>query len=131
VEFAFVLPVFLMLLVGIVEFGRWMTVGQLVAHAAREGARTGVVNYRSNADVEQTVAAILQETLNLSSGSITTTVTVEPAPGNPNASNQVANAAARDLVIVNVRVPFDDVSLIPSQYLGGKFVTGEARMRHE
>ena len=43
-EMALVLPLFTMLLVGMVEFGRVLMVKQVITNAAREGARTGAVN---------------------------------------------------------------------------------------
>ncbi|MCR4441597.1 MAG: pilus assembly protein [Peptococcaceae bacterium] len=41
VEFALVIPVLLLLLFGIVEFGRIFGASLIVAHSAREGARLG------------------------------------------------------------------------------------------
>lgn len=43
VEMALILPLLLLLLFGIVEFGRVMGAGILVTHSAREGARYGAV----------------------------------------------------------------------------------------
>lgn len=43
VEFALVLPVFLLLIMGIVEFSRALQADQLAEQAARVGARTAVV----------------------------------------------------------------------------------------
>ncbi|NLI70482.1 MAG: pilus assembly protein [Firmicutes bacterium] len=43
VELALVLPVFLLLLWGVIEFGRFGHAYLTVAHAAREGARLGAV----------------------------------------------------------------------------------------
>jgi Flp pilus assembly protein TadG len=44
VEFALILPVVLLLLFGIIEFGRAWNVKQVLTDAAREGARVAVVN---------------------------------------------------------------------------------------
>lgn len=44
VEMAVVLPLFVMLLVGIVEFSRVLMVKQVITNAAREGARAGAIN---------------------------------------------------------------------------------------
>ncbi len=44
VEFALVLPVLVLILGGIVEFGRAWNVRQVLTDAAREGARVAVVN---------------------------------------------------------------------------------------
>ncbi|MFN0147609.1 MAG: TadE family protein [Dehalococcoidia bacterium] len=43
VEFSLILPVFLMLLFGLVDFGRGFYTWQLVTNAAREGARAAAV----------------------------------------------------------------------------------------
>jgi Flp pilus assembly protein TadG len=44
VEFAFVVPVLLMFLMGVFEYGRFLFTLQLVNNAAREGARYAAVN---------------------------------------------------------------------------------------
>jgi len=43
VEFALLLPVFLLILFGIIEFGMMMYGREVVTNAAREGARAGIV----------------------------------------------------------------------------------------
>lgn len=44
VEFAFVLPVFLLLVYSIIEFGRYVYTVQILNNAAREGARYAIVH---------------------------------------------------------------------------------------
>jgi Flp pilus assembly protein TadG len=44
VEFAFVAPIFFIVLLGILEYGRFLFTMQLMNNAAREGARYAVVN---------------------------------------------------------------------------------------
>ena len=59
VEFAFVVPVFLILVFGIIEFG-WAFSQQLdVRHGAREGARLAAVNHGrfDDSDTERTPSA--------------------------------------------------------------------------
>lgn len=64
VEFALVLPVFLLLLFGLFDVGRLVYVNNAVSEAAREGARWGSVAGRSNSSTgvagikTQTVAAM-------------------------------------------------------------------------
>lgn len=53
VEFALVVPIFLLLLLGIVEFARAWNIHQVLTDAAREGARRAVV-----ADVETTLDTV-------------------------------------------------------------------------
>ena len=47
VEMALVLPLLVVLLVGLVEFGRILMVKQVITNAAREGARAGAVRLSS------------------------------------------------------------------------------------
>jgi Flp pilus assembly protein TadG len=46
VEFALIIPLFVLLLFGIVDFGRAVLASNSIANAAREGARTAIVNQR-------------------------------------------------------------------------------------
>ena len=48
VEFALIVPLFVLLLFGIVDFGRAVLASNSIANAAREGARTAIVNQRVN-----------------------------------------------------------------------------------
>lgn len=70
-EFALVLPVFLLLVAGILDFGRGVASHALVSNAAREGARAGIFAQTTDADI---VAAANSQALflgNIPSGSIT------------------------------------------------------------
>lgn len=49
VEMAFVLTILLLLLAGIIEFGRVFNAQLIVLHASREGARLGAINPDDNA----------------------------------------------------------------------------------
>lgn len=131
VEMALVLPVFFMVVLGIVEFGRAMMVAQLVTNAAREGARIGVVKDNSNADIESFIEDFMAEAVGVGSGDVSIDITVTPAPGNTTSGNEVANAQSKDLVKVEVSVPFDKVSYIAGDYLNGKSLKAISTMRHE
>ena len=131
VEMAFVLPVFFMVVMGIVEFGRAMMVGQLVTNAARHGARLAIVEGSTNTEVETAVEDFLLESVGVSAGNVTVTITVTPAPGNNDPGNNLAAAQSKDLCKVQVQVPYDQVSYIPASYLGGKLLKGFSTMRHE
>lgn len=61
VEMALVLPIFIAVTLGIVEFGRAMMVGQLITNAAREGARLGIIDGSTNAEVVTSVQQFLQQ----------------------------------------------------------------------
>ena len=131
VEMALVLPIFVAVTLGIVEFGRAMMVGNLVTNAAREGARLGIIDGSTNSEVQQAVEDFLQAAVGVSAADVSITITVEPYPGNTDPADQVANASPRDLVTVDVQVPYNKVSYIKPQFLSGKQLKGRAAMRHE
>ena len=131
VEMALVLPIFFMVVLGIVEFGRAMMVGQMVTNAAREGTRMGIVDGETNTTVTDWIEDFLEDSINVDPADVTVTITVTEATGNPPAANQIGNASAKDLITVNVSVPFDKVSYIPGDYLNGKNLAAQSAMRHE
>jgi len=119
VEFAVVAPVFLLLVFGMIEYGRMVMVQQVITNASREGARVAVLDGSENADVQTIVNQYL------SSGSITgATITVTPT--NPEEAN------FGEPVTVTVDIPFSQVSWLPSpMYLGGTTLSATTVMRRE
>jgi len=89
VEFALILPVFLLLVVGMAEFGRgWMT-RNILTGAAREGARMAAVEPDSPSSIAQGLAAA---TAVLNSAGINVPpaiVTVDTSPPTPFPAVQV------------------------------------------
>lgn len=130
-EFALVLPVFLTVSLGIIEYGRALMAANLVTSAAREGGRIAGQTGYTNADVQNSVQSALASSLKLSSSQVTVNITITPAAGNPNPQNQCASAHLRDLVQVEVKVPYSAVALIPASFLQGVTLTGRSYMRHE
>jgi Flp pilus assembly protein TadG len=128
---ALVLPLFLSVVLGIIEFGRAMMVSNLLANAAREGARLAITTGTTNDEVTAAVRDFLEEAIGVPAGDVAVTVTVTPAEGNDDPGNNVANAQKRDLCVVHVDLSFDKVSLIPSDHLTGVNLVGHSAMRHE
>jgi Flp pilus assembly protein TadG len=131
VEMAFVLPIFLLVVLGIIEFGRAMMVGQLVTNASREGARLAILDGSTNSQVEQAIRDFLQASLNVSGDAVNVTITITPAPGNSTSGNSLSDAQSRDLITVRVEVPFGQVNYIPSKHLQNAMLVGQTSMRHE
>ena len=132
VEAALVLPIFFMVVLGIVEFGRAFMFCQLLQNAAREGCRKGVTGSYTRAQVIADIKTDMQNGGVKDTKVLNISVTVTPDTGNPPvAGNEVANAATRDLVNVVVQVPFSQIALIPGKYMGNKMLTGRSAMRHE
>ncbi len=132
VEMALVLPIFTMLVFGIIEFGRGFMIMQLVTNAAREGCRRAIIDGSTNSDVTSYIQNFMYTSGNVATSATTVTITVTPAAGNPsNPTSNLATCASRDLVTVKVDIPFSAVQLITAKYLAGKTLTGQASMRHE
>ena len=119
VEFALVAPILFLLVFGMIEYGRLVMVQQVLTNASREGAREGVLDGTTTADVQASVNNYL------ASATVTgATVTVTPSP--PNSAGYGAP------VTVTVSVPFNQVSWLPSPiFLGGSVMTATTVMRRE
>jgi Flp pilus assembly protein TadG len=119
VEFALVAPVFLVLIFGMIEFGRAIMVQQTITNASREGARVAVL--------DGTTTTLVTTTINnyLSNCQIAG-ATVSMLPTTP------STAAYGDPVTVTVSVRFEDVSWLPSPwFLAGKTLSAQTVMRRE
>lgn len=127
VEMAVVLPVFVTIMLGIIEIGRGMMVGQLVTNAAREGARLATMTGTTNAQVTSTVSTFLQNSTGASSSNVTVTIT----NSNAASGNTLTNAQTGDLITVQVSLPFSPVSFLPANYLAGKSMVASSSMTHE
>jgi len=88
VEFALVLPLLLLLVCGIIDFGRALNAQITLTQAAREGARLGALGYSSTAI--QTRAADAAPDL---SGGINVTIAASCAPGAGPAANAQVNVS--------------------------------------
>lgn len=107
VEFAIVAPLLLMIVFGIIEFGRMVMVQQIMTNASREGARRAIIEDATSAEVVSLVSDYLADAS--VSGA---TVTIEPL--------DLSNVGFGDPVTVAVDVAFEDVSWAGSSwFLGG------------
>lgn len=128
VEFALVLPVFILLVFGAIEFGRAYYDLHLLTNAAREGARRGSLPNQLEADVVDAVQDFL-ESVGLG-GTWSTTVTVSDAEGTPRAG--LADAQEGDQVSVTVAYDFQVLvgALLPG-FSGTVQLNGRCVFRHE
>jgi Flp pilus assembly protein TadG len=130
VEFAVVLPIMLMLVFGIIDFGVVLHNRGLVGNGAREGARVGAVN--------PSVAAITTAARNASNISPATDVTVTATCAKPgggactfNNTNGTDEIDAGDTVVVNVRYTYNFITPIATMFRPSMVVESTARMRFE
>jgi Flp pilus assembly protein TadG len=124
VEFAFIAPVFFMLVIGMVEFGRAMMVQQALTNAARQGARLATLDSTNNSSNPTSTSLVTTEVNQaLSAANISGASTVI-SPSLP--------AVAGQDISVTVSVPYTSVTWVPSPwFLGGATLTANCVMRRE
>lgn len=126
VETALVLPLFFLVVMGVIEFGRAFMVAQLLTNAAREGAREAITAGSTNSAVISKVKGLVSDTCKVAEGKINVVVTVDGST-----SKELATAERRDMCEVEISLPVGDISLIPVKFLSGATLRGQAAMRHE
>jgi Flp pilus assembly protein TadG len=120
VEFALVSPLFIILLFGMIEFGRMAMVKQVIINASREGARQAVVEGATSEEIKDVVETYMTAShIPIDRDDIE--ISVDPETVN-----------SGDPIMVRVWVPFEEVSWLPgAMYLGGSRLTGSSVMRKE
>ncbi|HEY2253119.1 MAG TPA: TadE family protein [Planctomycetaceae bacterium] len=119
VEFAFVAPVFFIMVLGIFEFGRAMMVQTLLTSAAQQGARAGALNGSQAGDVTTAVNNYLS-----GAGVHGASTTCSPSPP--------SSAAPGTDVTVRVSIPYSSVSWIPApKYLKTSTLSSTAIVQRE
>jgi Flp pilus assembly protein TadG len=131
VELAIVLPLFMSVTLGIVEFGRAMMVTQIISSAAREGCRIGVIDGTTNEQVATVVKNYMQAAAKVNGSDVNVTITVTPDIANKDPGNQLALSNGGDLVTITVSVPMSKVQYITGKFLGDTNLMGISTMRHE
>lgn len=141
VELAFVLPVFIIFVYAIIEFGHTQMVNNLLNSATRTAARLGAVEGTTTADVENHVRQVLGSGINSEAVEIFVkdAGTAESGGSPPDTgagiealSNlEVSEAEPRQLFVVRAKVPYSSIALIPNWLLDGVVLESQAFMRHE
>ena len=117
-EFAIVAPVFFLMVVGFIEFGRALMVQQVLINASRVGARMASTTGATSSAVQ---TAVQDYTAGVAVPGVT--VAISPNP---------STATAGTVVTVTASVPFSSVSWMSSPwFLAGKTLTAESQMRKE
>jgi len=133
VEMAVCFPVFMLVLLGIIEFGRALMVSQMLSNASREACRAAVLEGATNAEVETLLKDLVSATVNVPNSEITSQITVtdrrtDVVDTSPTA---IQDATRRDLVRIDISVPADVVSYTPGGVLTGKTLRGQCAMQKE
>lgn len=130
VELAVCFPIFMLILLGIVEFGRAMSINQMLNSAARIGCRAAILDGSSGSNVTSVVKQHVVNTLGCQPSSVNVAITATSGQNGATLSD-VSQASTGDLIKVNVFVPFGDVSWGVKRWMGTANVRGECSMQHE
>jgi Flp pilus assembly protein TadG len=125
VEFALVIPIFLLVLVAIFDLGRAVFAYNTLTNAAREGARTAIVNqYKPTI-----VARAKQQTaiVELNDPSVTVDFYQVQADGTPDTSKQCALVAVGCLAVVSFEATYQPITPLISNIIFKNGVTMTAR----
>ena len=119
VEFAVVAPIFFLMALGIIEFGRAMMVQALLTNAAQKGARAGAFDAATSSNVTSAVNAYL------AAGGISgATATCTPNPPS-------STLPGHD-VKVTVTIPYSSVSWLPApRFLKNKTLSATGLAQRE
>jgi Flp pilus assembly protein TadG len=126
VEFAFVLPLLIVLLVGIMEFGLILYNQQVITNACREGARAGIVARSPRLDstaITKVVNDYTQSHL-VTFGTATSAATVIDSSGGTSFGNDLT-------VTVTYDYDFLVLSKFVSSLAGGLTLSAQTVMKYE
>jgi Flp pilus assembly protein TadG len=141
VETAVVLPVYIVLLFGIAEFGHAQLVINVLNSACRNAARIGSTEGTETADVVARVQQTVGTTVPVnkisiyvkdasvfdSSGTTPTTDAQLEALSNV----EVADLEPRQMFMVRAKVAYNDIALVPFPFFANLSLDSQAFMRHE
>ena len=125
VEFALVIPLFLLLLVSIFDLGRAVFAWNTLSNAAREGARIAIVNqYKPSivARAKQSTAIV-----ELNDPSVTVDFYQVNADGTPDTSKQCALVAVGCLAVVSFEATYQPITPLIGNIVFKNGVTFTAR----
>ncbi len=140
VEMAMVLPVFGVFLVGLMETGHAFMIMDALNLSAKQAARLGALEGKTSAEVlaraqEKITGAIdpSDATVYIKDASAFDTPGYDPTginyAGLPNI--ELADAESRQMFIVRIEVPYNDVAILPPFWIKNITLSGQAVMRHE
>jgi Flp pilus assembly protein TadG len=122
VEFAVAFSIFVILVLGIIEIGRGFMVTHLLANAARNGCRTGILASSSNSDVTSAVNTTLSSE---GISGATTTIKVNGVVAD------VSTAQSGDQITVVVTLAASQATWLPGAHILTGTLSGEFALRRE
>jgi Flp pilus assembly protein TadG len=134
-EFALVLPIFVIVIFGIIDLGRYVFTANAMSNAAREGARIGSVGSRPAECAALSregcvIAYAASHAWGVPTANVTTTVTCEAVAAGDPTPNPVAvsSCSTDDLLKVRSQTDFTLLTPLIAQFIGNVTVSGESRV---
>lgn len=124
-EFAIVLPILLMLVLGIIEMGRVMMLNQVVTNANREACRQAIVPGASEARILEIVHQSLNASGVSESGRV---VRLLDEAGSPASLDAIASKSP---VVVETQVPYAENTWGFTSIMGSRLLVSRVTMRRE
>jgi Flp pilus assembly protein TadG len=118
-------PLFFVLVLGVVEFGRAFMVIELLNEAAREGCRAAIVEGTSSAQIKLAVTSFL------TSASVDGTVASVTVNGTSIDSVETKTMPAYTEMTVMVTVPVSSITWVPNGFIPNGTLSGQYTMRRE
>jgi len=141
VETAIVLPVFLLFVLAIIEFGHAQLVNNMLNNACRTAARMGSVEGTTSADavarVNQTMSPVVAAenvSVFVNDASIYDSGSAPPSNGSEIEdlpSVELSDAEPRQMFVVRARLNYNDIAIVPMPFLKDVVLNSQAFMRHE
>lgn len=141
VEAAFVLPVFFLVIFGILEFAHAQMVQNVLRSACREAARLGSTDGNSSAVVKAHVKRVLSSVVDPDKVNVYVkdASTIDAGGSMPSTgagiegmnNMELSDAEPRSMFLVRARVNYSEVAIIPNKYFHNVKLEGQAFMRHE
>jgi len=141
VETAFVLPVFMFFVLGLVEVGNAMMVQNVLRSATRAGARLGATDGKSSSAVTAYVKQVVGGAIDAQHATVTvknasvydsgstppeTSAQLEALP-----AMELTDAEPRQLFMVRAKVAYNDVALVPMPFMQAVILEAQSFIRHE
>lgn len=123
VEFALVIPLFLLILFAFIDVGRLVYINNALAEGAREGARWGSVDSRANSSAKRTVVGT--HAANALAAVPNPTVSVTCAEGDGIAAT---TCGVGDVLVVQLDSPVTMLTPILAQIVGSRTYTAISKV---
>jgi len=131
VEFALVFPIFVVVLFGLIDVGRFVYVANAISQGAREGARYGsVAAFAAGCNLGRD-ECVQQETIGRMAAVPATTVDVQcrrQTGSGPLVLTNADGCQTADFLLVQVSTPFQMFTPVVAQIIGPRTLTSEARV---